>query len=919
MDFTQEAYADIGGYYGHSQPGVGTPLYRQVDQTVIASQERLQRRRDRTRENQRYRRKKIAEKLSNKLAGTPGDVEFQRQIKKWRVRNGSHRRRSSGSIFNKMCKDINGIRVFVRKRPISKKEIKRNDYDVTSVDKGTNAVVHAPKLLVDGITKVLSNQTFPLDGAFDVNVKNDTVFKVVARPLFDEILKHGGNAMCFAFGQTGSGKTHTITGIQDYLVQHVFDFLNGRPDMTLQLSYYEIYGNRVFDLLNKGNEVHVREDARKNIVRVRGIVYRKVGTEDDFIQYLKNASKARVTKATRNNATSSRSHAVAQLQFIRRDPGGGNGSLFGRFTLVDLAGSERHDDSKQHSSELQLESAAINTSLLALKECIRCIGSKAKPERVPYRSSKLTMILKDCFVDEKLKVSVIATISPSASNSEHTVNTLKYACLLRGEKDSVSDIEMVQMKPAKKRSRKSGNKMQLTLLKRKLKKVHSPPEKKHQIGVVDSSPTHWDDTEGGRAQMPPPIEALKRETLNLGRKMSGSLLTRQNSMREKISDSPVLVIVRIRPLSETEQKHGEQECVQTLTKSTLRIRSSENDDSLTRRRTKGIGHTNKLTSHLFKYDSILNCQASQDRTYGVTAHLLVDKVLEGFNSTIFAYGQTGAGKTHTMMGSKSDPGVMLSMTEEIMERLNLSDSIQASFIEIYDEKIYDLWTYHTPYKKGKQGLRRSGHQGPVILETPGGGIVLQNTRKRTINSIGELKEYIWGGFHQRTSRATKMNADSSRSHAILILYVKTKHGTVKVNLCDLAGSERQKKTGATGRALREAVSINQSLSSLGTVVLALTNRKMHIPYRNSILTRMLQDSLGGNAYTMIIANVSPAAASYEETLSTLRFASRVKNVKNAPLKAVVAPPTLRTLLAKNRYLEAKVNELEQKLKEAEGS
>ena len=895
----------------------------------------------------RYRKERQEENRANELEGNPGDVDFQRMIKKWRVKHAPTKRDlSSPDTLAQKVSVLPGPRVFVRKRPVNRKERKSRDYDVVSISKGEEAVVHSPKLLMDGITKVLSNQIFRFDGAFSAQAKNNTVFDIVALPLLRDIFSNGGgNAICFAFGQTGSGKTHTVDGIQDYLVGAVFSFLKDHPTLEARISYYEIYGKTTRDLLNKGKEVFVREDARKNVVEVQGVVYQAVHSPEEMRACLLAASKSRVTKTTENNARSSRSHSIAKIQFVRKNSASSRrpslgkdlssgdttparvAKPFGQFTLVDLAGSERHDDSRLHTGELLQESASINTSLLALKECIRAIGHNKK--RVHFRGSKLTMVLKESLIDPALRISVIATVSPSASNSDHTVNTLKYATLLMGDRRSnsvtrsVMDVpsslrddkavdstpleEEVQcqptppalpkMKPKKKKKTWRG----LTLLKKKLKNLDCTPR------------THFDNAEATMPARNIRI-SINTDSPDANTTFSKSLVRRQNSMRHKISDSPVLVIVRVRPFLPAEIRAHESSCLDVLTKSTLRIKPNEYKPITTPNRYSGYqSKSSRELSHIFNYDSILTHDATQERTYKLTGHLLVDKVLEGYNATIFAYGQTGAGKTHTMMGTQENPGIMLSMTQEILSRYQRQNEdqlgqagIEASFIEIYEEKVFDLWK--GPASAAKQ-------YSPQILETPGGGIELQHTTRRAITSVENMKDYIWKGLSLRSRRSTRMNVSSSRSHAVLIMYVPTSNGIAKVNLCDLAGSERQEKTGATGQALREAVSINQSLSSLGSVVLALTSKKMnvHVPYRNSILTRILQDSLGGNAYTMIIANISAASSSYHETLSTLRFAARVKRIKNEPLQPVKAPPTLAMMMAKNKYLEAKLAEAERKL------
>lgn len=278
-------------------------------------------------------------------------------------------------------------------------------------------------------------------------------------------------------------------------------------------------------------------------------------------------------------------------------------------------------------------------------------------------------------------------------------------------------------------------------------------------------------------------------------------------------------------------------------------------------------------------------------------------MLEGYNGTVFAYGQTGCGKSHTMQGPDIPPGIILT-SEQIAQRGLISRSFDhifeamsvttgvrylplVSYLEIYNENIRDL-------------LNPSAASGTLTLkEQPNEGVVVQNISTHAVHSAEECEQLLTIGTKNRMVGATLMNAGSSRSHSIFTInleQITTSNGancgtddvaTIKkgkLNLVDLAGSERQNKTGATGERLKEATKINLSLSALGNVISALVDGKSkHIPYRDSKLTRLLQDSLGGNTKTIMIACISPAEFNYDETLSTLRYASRAKNISNKPV------------------------------------
>jgi len=261
--------------------------------------------------------------------------------------------------------------------------------------------------------------------------------------------------------------------------------------------------------------------------------------------------------------------------------------------------------------------------------------------------------------------------------------------------------------------------------------------------------------------------------------------------------------------------------------------------------------------------------------------------MQGYNGTIFAYGQTGCGKTHTMIGlknDKSEKGIIPNAFSHIFGYFDDEQNqkkkflIRCSYLEIYNEQVRDLL--------GKQVDKKLD-----LKESADRGVFVKDLTTCIVKSVAEIESYMETGTNRRMTGETAMNKDSSRSHSIFTIYVETseaKNGeneikAGKLNLVDLAGSERQSKTQATGARLKEATQINLSLSALGNVIKALVEGKTnHVPYRDSKLTRLLQDSLGGNTKTLMIAAISPADYNYDETLTTLRYASRAKNIKNKP-------------------------------------
>ena len=298
--------------------------------------------------------------------------------------------------------------------------------------------------------------------------------------------------------------------------------------------------------------------------------------------------------------------------------------------------------------------------------------------------------------------------------------------------------------------------------------------------------------------------------------------------------------------------------------------------------------------HRFTFDSIFDMDSLQEDVYNITAKQAVQSVLEGYNSTIFCYGQTGTGKTYTMEGftyeSKNpNRGIIQRTIQDIFNFIETTSDentkfiIRCSFLQIYNENISDL------LKSDKKNLQ--------IREDKKKGIYVDLLSEWAVRSPLDLYALLRRGGGTRTTSATYMNDVSSRSHAVFQITVeqmttdielkdnKAQIKVGKLNLVDLAGSERIRITGTRGQQLEESKKINKSLSCLGNVINALTDKKgkNYIPYRDSKLTRLLQDSLGGNCKTTMIATISPSEDAFSESLSTLYFAQRAKKIKNRPI------------------------------------
>ncbi|NXI64223.1 KI18B protein, partial [Anseranas semipalmata] len=295
--------------------------------------------------------------------------------------------------------------------------------------------------------------------------------------------------------------------------------------------------------------------------------------------------------------------------------------------------------------------------------------------------------------------------------------------------------------------------------------------------------------------------------------------------------------------------------------------------------TRGPKHRGKDLK--FVFDRVFGEGATQEEVFQHTTREVLDGVLNGYNCSVFAYGATGAGKTYTMLGSEKSPGIMYLTMVELYKRIEArkdekSCEVLVSYQEVYNEQIHDLLE----------------PKGPLaIREDPEKGVVVQGLSFHQPKSAEQLLAMLANGNKNRTQHPTDANATSSRSHAVFQIYVKQQDRVVglaqdlqvaKMSLIDLAGSERASVTNTKGERLREGANINRSLLALINVINALADaksKKTHIPYRDSKLTRLLKDSIGGNCRTIMIAAVSPSALAYEDTYNTLKYANRAKEIK----------------------------------------
>ncbi|PIA59749.1 hypothetical protein AQUCO_00400565v1 [Aquilegia coerulea] len=371
-------------------------------------------------------------------------------------------------------------------------------------------------------------------------------------------------------------------------------------------------------------------------------------------------------------------------------------------------------------------------------------------------------------------------------------------------------------------------------------------------------------------------------------------------------DHNVQVIIRIRPLSNYEiSVQGNNKCVRQDSSQTITW----------------IGHPESR----FTFDQVADENVTQEKLFQVAGLPMVENCMGGYNSCMFAYGQTGSGKTHTMLGDIEGGtrrhSVNCGMTPRVFEHLfsriqkekesrrdeKLKFTCKCSFLEIYNEQILDLLD---PSSLNLQ-----------IREDAKKGVYVENLKELEVTNARDVMQQLIQGSANRKVAATNMNRASSRSHSVFTCIIESKweaqgvthHRFARLNLVDLAGSERQKSSGAEGERLKEATNINKSLSTLGLVIMNLVSlsngKSLHVPYRDSKLTFLLQDSLGGNSKTTIIANISPSCCCSLETLSTLKFAQRAKFIKNNAIVNEDASGDVLTMRIQIQQLKKEVSRL----------
>jgi chromosomal replication initiation ATPase DnaA len=779
------------------------------------------------RESSRAQRNNVL-KIHMRLDNKDPNYEFNSTISKYRDSNVFKPPKESQDAREEQ------IAVCIRKRPFNEAEIAINDVEVISVPTNYEIIVHSEKRELD-LTKYIENLHFRFDYAFDENCENSEVYEHTAKPLVENVLE-GGMSTCFAYGQTGSGKTHTMggcmapsceKGLYSMTAEDVFKFLKARKYKRLKMaasaSFFEIYCGEVYDLLANSGKLRVREDADKQ-VQIEGLTEKPVRNMIEFHSLLDQGIIARTSAETSENYRSSRSHAVLQI-IIRRE---GTENIYGRFSLVDLAGNERGIDTFYSNRRIKIEGADINKSLLSLKECIRAMGRKSA--RIPFRASKLTQILRDCFIGKNSKACLIAMLNPGLRSYEYSLNTLRFANRVKEQKHEMAEQ-----------------------LEKHWKELHEHLMRRRS----EMASAHRRTQRQRRRHFT--IEGSKLDE----ERLRHSLGPYQPREPKTMMDTNIVVCIRKRPFRKTDTKEPDVISV-----------PSDEEVVVHAERTK-MDRTKYILDHCFKFDFAFDESCNTTFVYEHVARPLVKNMFEGGMSACFTFGQSGSGKTHTMFGRKSpvsEKGIYAMAAEDVFKFRNLRKykgldlTVSASFYEIYCGEIFDLLT-----KGGKLDIREYSDKTVQIV----------GLTEKTAISSAELLRLIKRGSNARKSRNTSENYRSSRSHAVFQIILRKHesrsiHG--KFSLVDLADNQSGADKKVWNRKKRlECADINRSLLALRECMRALGKMETHIPFRCSKLTYTLRDSfVGSNSKTCIIATINPGVGSCEHTLNTLRFVDRIK-------------------------------------------
>lgn len=396
-----------------------------------------------------------------------------------------------------------------------------------------------------------------------------------------------------------------------------------------------------------------------------------------------------------------------------------------------------------------------------------------------------------------------------------------------------------------------------------------------------------ENVKAGTPNKPKKAEKRGISSSKLTKPSMSSVTTTGTSVKaDDASEISIKVIVRVRPYNEREvQNNSSRTIIEVVDDKMLIFDPKEKQTPFFFHNVaqKGRDMLKKQNKQLqFIFDRIFDSTSTNDDVFEGSTKSLISNLLDGYNCSVFAYGATGAGKTHTMLGSREDPGITYRTVAELFSEIEKQSkhrefNLNVTYLEIYNENVQDLLQ-----KSGQLHLREDGRCGVIVA----------GLEPIAIRSAEELLLLLAEGNKNRTQHPTDANKESSRSHAVFQVYIEiinkldSQVQRVKLSMIDLAGSERASATGCKGVRFKEGANINKSLLALGNCINNLADGIKYIPYRDSKLTRLLKDSLGGNCHTVMIANIGPSSLTYEDTYNTLRYANRAKKIKSYAKKNV---------------------------------
>jgi len=765
------------------------------------------------------------------------------------------------------------------------------------------------------------NTRFRVTGIIPPDVEQEEAFNTMMPELLDAF-KANSNVFCFAYGQTGSGKTHTMLGEIESLsstepvpgwgvfprvvhstLQSMREWRAVGVRSVLLASAVEFYCGGAFDLNSAGaakNEVTIDREA--NVFGTRSTELKSV---KQLKKWITRMYASRLTAKTKMNDASSRSHCAFILSLHQLSADGNYHKT--SFSMIDMAGSERHSktggermsdvEAGQECAKMMMEGTPERTSIgaqgtminieLSLLATEILKASDMHKKGIPYKAQKELSTAASFYFcaccDGRARIGACVTISQSPQHGFESWFSLRYAEQLAACRVPLFQVTPVPVAEALQAAAQAAEEAA-----DKFAKANPNPQGAKQwrsYSLLQGTAAHTAETLSylqrlmdqdtilapGLGEEPDDESSDGSEIF--ARAFPGKVRVKSGCPKRsaiemgKINEN-FSVFVRVRPLLEREVLAGAKNCFVIIDTDFPRVPPPQRITVQEASEGSACGS--------FVFNRVFEESHSQEEVYSATAMPYVVDFLQGTNVTIFAYGQTGTGKTFTIAGPSENPGIMTRCLSDVFAGLPATgNELYYEYVQLYMDEFKDLLA------ESKAALK--------LVDGRDGGVRVQNVTSCKAGSTDEVLAAVAAGARRRATRAQDMNEVSSRSHAILMLRLVELGGdpsmpVASMFIVDLAGSERIARSGVTGQGVDEAISINSSLTALGRVVVTLiddaSNSRTFVPYNGSPLTKVLKAGLGGNSKTALIACVTQAEDSICESVSTLRFAMQASHVKN---------------------------------------